>query len=80
MTREDIQTKMQEVFRDVFDDETIDLTDDMTSDDIEDWDSLSHITLVHELEAAFNIRFTTKEILSAKDVGEFTDTIASKIS
>ena len=57
----DIRSKLQEIFQDVFDDEEIELFDAMTAADVEDWDSLSHITLIHEIEAAFGIRFTTKE-------------------
>ena len=65
----DIRSKLQEIFQDVFDDEEIELFDAMTAADVEDWDSLSHITLIQEIEAAFGIRFTTKEVLATKNVG-----------
>ena len=63
-----------------FDDDEIELFDEMTADDVEDWDSLSHITLIHEIEAAFGIRFTTKEVLNTKNVGEFIKLIENKIA
>ena len=66
-----VKAKLQEIFQDVFDDDEIELFDEMTADDVEDWDSLSHITLIHEIEAAFGIRFTTKEVLNTQNVGEF---------
>lgn len=75
----DIKGKLQEIFQDVFADEEIELFDDMTAADVEDWDSLSHITLIHEIEAAFGIRFTTKEVLATKNVGEFIALIGSKV-
>lgn len=75
-----VRSKLQEIFQDVFDDDGIELFDEMTADDVEDWDSLSHITLIHEIEAAFGIRFTTKEVLSTKNVGEFIALIESKIA
>lgn len=75
----DIRSKLQEIFQDVFDDEEIELFDAMTAADVEDWDSLSHITLIHEIEAAFGIRFTTKEVLATKNVGEFIALIGSKV-
>ena len=75
----DIRSKLQEIFQDVFDDEEIELFDAMTAADVEDWDSLSHITLIHEIEAAFGIRFTTKEGLATKNVGEFIALIGSKV-
>ena len=45
MTRDEVVQKLQEIFRDVFDDDSIVLFDKMTSNDVEDWDSLSHINL-----------------------------------
>ena len=75
----DIKGKLQEIFQEVFDDEEIELFDAMTAADVEDWDSLSHITLILELEAAFGIRFTTKEVLATKNVGEFIALIGSKV-
>ncbi len=74
-----VKEKLQEVFRDVFDDESIELFDAMTSDDIEDWDSLMHISLIKEIEMAFGIEFTTEEILQTKNVGEFIRIIENKI-
>lgn len=76
----DVKNKLQEIFQDVFDDEDIELFDEMTAADVEDWDSLSHITLIHEIEAAFGIRFTTKEVLSTKNVGKFIALIENKIA
>ena len=76
----DILKELQPIFQDVFDDEDIELFDEMTAADVEDWDSLSHITLIHEIEAAFGIRFTTKEVLSTKNVGEFIALIEDKIA
>ena len=76
----DVKAKLQEIFQDVVDDDEIELFDEMTADDVEDWDSLSHITLIHEIEAAFGIRFTTKEVLNTKNVGEFIKLIENKIA
>lgn len=70
MSREDIKNKLTEIFRDVFDDESIELTDTTTADDIDEWDSLEHITLIAAVEKAFKMRFTMKEVSSMKNVGE----------
>ena len=76
----DIKSELQQIFRDLFDDERIVIFDEMTADDIEDWDSLAHINLINDIEAHFRIKFTTKEILSAKNVGEFIRLIEEKIA
>ena len=76
MNRNEILKKTTEIFRDVFDDESIVVTDDTTAADIEDWDSLTHITLVHEIEDAFLYKFSMKEVLGMKNVGEMLDILA----
>ncbi len=70
MSREEIKTKLTEIFRDVFDNDDIEISDTTTADDIEEWDSLEHITLIAAVEKAFKMRFTMKEVSSMKNVGE----------
>lgn len=74
MTRQDISNKLSEVFSDVFDEEIV-VTDEMTAADIPEWDSLMHITLISEVEDAFGIKFSMKDVLGLKNVGEMMDLI-----
>ena len=78
MVRQEILSQVEGIFRDILDDETIVLTDSSTANDIEDWDSLTHIQLIVAIEKHFGIKFTSKEILSWANVGEMVDCIASK--
>ena len=73
MNRSEILEKVTEIFRDVFDDESIVVSDATTANDIEDWDSLSHITLISVVEKAFGHKFSMKDVLGMKDVGEMLD-------
>ena len=79
MTQEDILSKVQNIFRDVLDEENILLTSQTTANDIEECDSLTHIQLVVAIEKSFKIKFTSKEILSWKNVGEMVETIHAKL-
>lgn len=79
MTQEDILSKVQNIFRDVLDEENISLTSQTTANDIEEWDSLTHVQLVVAIEKSFKIKFTSKEILSWKNVGEMVETIHAKL-
>ena len=79
MERDDILAKVQEVFREELEVENLVLTDETTADDVEEWDSLSHVQLVVALEKAFGIKFTSREILSWDNVGDLVDCIAGKI-
>ena len=78
MEKIEVLEKMQEIYRDVLDNEEIVLTPETTAEDIEEWDSLTNIQLIVAIEKAFNIRFTSAEILSWKNVGEALETIINK--
>ena len=71
---------LTEVFRQVFDDPEITLTPETTADDIEGWDSLSHVNLMMAVENRFDIRFKPKEVLSFKNVGDLARCVESKLS
>lgn len=78
MEKQEILSQVEEIFRDVLDNEEIVLVDTTTANDVEDWDSLTHIQLIVAIEKHFSIKFTSKEILSWANVGEMIDCIASK--
>ena len=78
MNRQDILDKVQDIFRDILDNDEIVLTNESTADDIEEWDSLTHIQLIKAIEKDFSIRFTSREILSWNNVGEMIDCILKK--
>jgi len=67
------------IFCEVFDDDDIELSAEMTADDIDGWDSLSHVNLIVTIEARLKIRFTQKELLTFKNVGDLMKSIESKI-
>jgi len=74
MTDQAIFEKLNEIFSDVFD-EDITVTAQTTASDIEDWDSLTHITLISEVEDAFGIKFAMKDVLGMKNVGDMVEII-----
>ncbi len=78
MTRDEVFSKLNEVFRDVFDDEEISVTAETNADDIEDWDSLSHINLVVAVEKEFGVKFSMGETQKMKNVGEMVDLILQR--
>lgn len=70
--------RLQEVFRDVFDDDEIVITDETTAEDIESWDSLTHVQLIVAVEKEFAVKFSTVEVMKLKNVGEFIQLIDKK--
>ena len=78
MEKAQILAEVQAIFRDVLDNEEIVLANETTADDIEEWDSLTHIQLIVAIEKHFKIRFTSREILSWQNVEQLIDSIAAK--
>ena len=74
----EIYERLNEVFQDVFDDDSLTVTPNTTASDIEDWDSLSHITLVAAVEDEFRMKFSMKEVVEMKTVGEMVTLIAAR--
>ena len=68
MSREEIMEKVTEIFREVFDDEELVITDATNSDEIEDWDSLEHISLIVSMEKEFNLKFDIKQVNKLENV------------
>ena len=64
---------------DVFELDELSITEATTANDIEQWDSLSHIRLMVAIERAFKIRFTNAEIENMKDIGDLVTSIDSRI-
>lgn len=74
----EIIKRLTAVFQDVFDDDTLVITAETTADDIEDWDSIEHITLIGAVEDEFGMRFKMGEVSGMNDVGEMIDIIRSR--
>jgi len=79
MSREEVFEKLNGVFCEVFDDEDIVIGETTTAEDIEDWDSLEHITLVAAVESEFGVKFSMGQVVTLKNVGEMVDLIMSKL-
>ena len=78
MDTNEIISRLNGVFRDVFVDDSISVSQDTTSADIEDWDSLAHISLMDAVENEFGIRFKMREVSSMKNVGDMIRLIAER--
>ena len=66
---------LNDIFRQVFGDNSLNITQQTSADDVEDWDSLTHMILITTIEAKFKIRFTQQEILDQSNVGDLINDI-----
>jgi len=76
----DVMKELTDVFQMVFDDDSITLTPEMTADDLDAWDSMSHVTLLMAVEDHFDVVFENWEIMNLPDVGALRDLAQKKMS
>lgn len=79
MTEADVLKALTPVFHDVFDDDSIVLSPEMTANDIDGWDSQTHVMLTVAAEQRFGIKFRTAELESLRNVGQFAQVICAKL-
>ncbi len=80
MERQEIKEKMNTIFCDVFDDESIKIFNGMTAEDIEEWDSLNHITLIINIEKEFDLKLNLGEVEKLEDIGGMVELLFEKIN
>lgn len=68
-TKELLET-LNGIFRKVLKRDNITLTESTTAHDVEGWDSLTNMVLLTEIEKKFGVRFTFREIVKLKNVGD----------
>lgn len=78
MQQQEVIDKLQGVFDDVFL-EKVELTPELSAKDVEEWDSLTHVSLILATEEAFGIRFRVGEVEAAKNVGDLANLIMKRL-
>ena len=76
---ERVLNEVENIFRDILDEESLNLTRDTSANDFDGWDSLTHIQLIVAIEKHFKVKFSSKEILSWRNVGELLDSLQDKV-
>lgn len=79
MNREEVIAKLQGVFDRVFFSGVV-VTPELSAKDVEEWDSLTQISLMVAVQKAFGIKFMLGEVEKTKNVGEFADLILKRIA
>lgn len=80
MNQTEIIEKLTAIFRSVFNDDNLVLRDDLTANEVGNWDSLSHMLMIAEVEKTFSIKFKLKELGSLEDVKSLIKLIQLKLA
>ncbi|MDY4431469.1 MAG: acyl carrier protein [Prevotella sp.] len=80
MEKKELMDKLTEIFREVMDNDEIVLNDETTSEDIEEWDSLSHIELIDVIGKELGVKITSMEFRGWENVGEMVESLLQKLN
>ena len=80
MKKSELVEKLTKIFRNTFDNPNLIVSDDLTANDVDNWDSLTHMVLISEVENIFGIKFKLKDLNKMKNVGALIEIIISKIN
>lgn len=72
--------ELTKVFEEVFDQGGLKLSPETTANDIEGWDSMSHVTMLMAVEDHFKIEFKPYEIANLVNVGALIALVEKKLA
>ncbi len=78
-TPEEILAELEPLFREALDCATLVLSPTLTPDDVDAWDSLANLQLIMLIGRHFNLRFTTREVLAWRCVGDIVATLHTRL-
>ncbi|UII76149.1 acyl carrier protein [Flagellimonas sp. HMM57] len=78
MNEEDIVKSLQDIFVDVLEHSSFELSKETTANDVDGWDSVTHMMLITEIENKHQIKFSLMDLMNLNNVGDLINVIKEK--
>ncbi|MEM7006058.1 MAG: acyl carrier protein [Pseudomonadota bacterium] len=78
MRDQEILEKIAEVFEDVFGMSGFELSHEMSAEDVEGWDSLSHVRVILAVERKFDMKLSNAEVDGFSCIGDLIKIIGER--
>jgi len=75
---DELYNGIEEVFDEVFMQKVL-AKPELTAKDVDEWDSLQHVSLILSIEQKFKIRFRVGEVEGTKNVGDLAKLIEKRL-
>jgi len=79
MGKQEILKTINAILCDIFNDPELVVTEATSAQDIERWDSITHVNILMTVERTFKIRFSLGEIKQLRNVGEMVSLVSQKL-
>jgi acyl carrier protein len=80
MSNPEILQAVTTIMRDVLELPDLNVTTATSAADVDEWDSMTHIQLISEIERKYKVRFALGELQSLKNVGDMIGLIEKKLN
>jgi len=78
MNRAEIMEKLSATIKTVFENPDIVVKENTSAEEVDEWDSLTHLALIDEIEKVFKMKFALSELMKLQNVGQMADLILKK--
>jgi acyl carrier protein len=80
MTKDEIYSKLHEIFADIFMRDDLVLSPTLTARDVPGWDSFRQIEIIMSVEERFGIKLQTRDMDRLANVGDLVAVIEAKLA
>ena len=78
MDRDEIIQRLRKVFVAVLKHENFEMKNELSAANVSGWDSLTHMVIISDIEAAFGIKFKLKELNKLSNLGNLIELVTLK--
>ena len=80
MNNDEILLKVNNAFTSILKHENFTLTTTTKADDVDGWESVTHMMIIVEIEKNFNIKFKLMDLMAMENIGDLLRVIKSEIA
>lgn len=79
MNKEEILNTIKASFIRVLEHDNFELNETTTANDVDGWESITHLLIMNDVEKSFNIKFKLMDLMSMENVGDLINTVNKEI-
>lgn len=79
MSKEEIFDKIKIAFESVLEHNNFELAENTTAQDVDGWESITHMMIISEVEKSFGIKFKLMDLMNMNNVGDLVKTVQAEI-
>ncbi|NER16880.1 acyl carrier protein [Spongiivirga citrea] len=80
MDKEQLLLKITEAFSKVLEHNNFELQNETTANDVDGWDSVTHMMIINEIENLFSIKFQLMDLMNMQNVGDLVAVLEKELA